>query len=327
MDISIIIPIYNVENYLKKCLDSVVNQTKKNIEIILINDGSTDNSGKIASEYSERYNNIKYIEQENRGLGGARNTGLKNAKGEYVLFLDSDDCLELDSCENFIENSNNKTIDIIIGKPVWFKDGKKGDTYLDIFKTHKNKSNLARTVSVVTSQIIRRNLFIKNNIWFPEKRIGEDVVVSLKLSNVAKNYKIINNIVYLRTYRNDIDNPSITQQFNSNIIKDRLINIKELCTIDIKEVNNIYRNYKIKNDLECIKNCYFNINDLEKEKSNKIIMKFLEDNKLEIKKYYFIRNTLNNLINKEVIKTILELVFKIDMKIKITYNTVCKGEI
>lgn len=89
--ISIIIPVYNVEKYIEECLISVLNQTMKEIEIICINDGSTDNSLKILNNYKNKNENIRIVNQENSGLSNARNVGLSLAKGEYIFFLDSDD--------------------------------------------------------------------------------------------------------------------------------------------------------------------------------------------------------------------------------------------
>lgn len=93
MDLSIIIPVYNVEEYIYDCLYSVLNIDNLNYEIILINDGSTDRSGDIIKEFAKKYHNIKIIEQENKGLSAARNKGIQNAIGEYILFVDSDDYL------------------------------------------------------------------------------------------------------------------------------------------------------------------------------------------------------------------------------------------
>lgn len=91
---SFIVPVYNTEKYLKRCLDSLVGQTFKDFEIIIVNDGSTDNSKNIISEYEEKYNNIKVINQKNQGLSMARNNGVKEAKGTYLIFVDSDDYVE-----------------------------------------------------------------------------------------------------------------------------------------------------------------------------------------------------------------------------------------
>lgn len=97
--VTIIIPVYNVEKYLRKCLDSVVGQTYTNLEIICVNDGSPDHSLEILEEYAARDNRIKIISQKNTGLSGARNTGLEHATGDYILFVDSDDWIDLDTCE------------------------------------------------------------------------------------------------------------------------------------------------------------------------------------------------------------------------------------
>ena len=98
--VSVIVPVYNTEKYLKKCLDSLVHQTLKEIEIILINDGSTDNSQKIIDEYVLKYPKLfKVFSQKNSGQAVARNLGIKNSKGEFIAFADSDDYLEIDAYE------------------------------------------------------------------------------------------------------------------------------------------------------------------------------------------------------------------------------------
>ena len=91
--ISVVIPVYNVEKYLSKCVDSVLSQSFTDYEILLIDDGSTDNSGRLCDNYAEKYSCISVIHQENKGLGGARNTGIDHACEDYILFLDSDDYL------------------------------------------------------------------------------------------------------------------------------------------------------------------------------------------------------------------------------------------
>lgn len=110
--VSIIIPVYNAEKYLNKCLDSVVNQTYQNIEIILVDDGSTDTSSKICEEYQNKHQNIEYKKTKNSGVSNARNTGLKMATGKYIFFLDSDDYLEENSIQELM---SNKTSNSLIG--------------------------------------------------------------------------------------------------------------------------------------------------------------------------------------------------------------------
>ena len=111
--ISVIIPVYNVEQYLSKCLDSVVNQTYKNLEVILVDDGSTDNSGKICDEFALKDNRIIVIHKSNGGLSSARNEGLKFAKGQYVGFVDSDDYIEIGMYEKLLEVSLKYGSDVV----------------------------------------------------------------------------------------------------------------------------------------------------------------------------------------------------------------------
>lgn len=103
--ISIIVPVYNVENYLCECLDSLIGQTYPNIEIVCVNDGSTDQSGAILESYASKDNRIKIISQTNAGLSEARNSGLKHASGDYIMFVDSDDWVDLNVCEKAIEEN------------------------------------------------------------------------------------------------------------------------------------------------------------------------------------------------------------------------------
>lgn len=99
MLISVIVPVYNVENYLCKCVDSIINQTYNNLEIILVDDGSTDGSASICDEYVLKDSRVKVIHKENGGVSSARNIGIAEASGEYICFVDSDDWLELDYFE------------------------------------------------------------------------------------------------------------------------------------------------------------------------------------------------------------------------------------
>ena len=100
--ISVIIPVYNVEKYIRECLDSIVNQTYKNLQIILVDDGSTDNSGKICDEFAKKDSRITVVHQENQGAGAAKNTGLELIEGEYFSIIDSDDYIDLSMYEKMV---------------------------------------------------------------------------------------------------------------------------------------------------------------------------------------------------------------------------------
>ena len=123
--ISIIVPIFNMEKYLDKCIQSLVNQTYKNIEIILIDDGSSDRSGEMSNEWTKRDERIKVVHKDNAGLGLARNTGLENATGDYILFLDADDFLDTLTVQTLVERHNNSNVDsIFFGWKRYYNSGK-----------------------------------------------------------------------------------------------------------------------------------------------------------------------------------------------------------
>lgn len=146
--ISIIVPVYNTENYLEKCLYSLVNQTYKNIEIIIIDDGSPDNSMNIIQKFVLADNRVKVISQKNQGLSGARNTGMNNANGDYIMFIDSDDWIETDTCEKAINASEKYNADVVFWPYIKeFSDSQK-DNYLfdktEIIWSEKNINQLSR---------------------------------------------------------------------------------------------------------------------------------------------------------------------------------------
>ncbi len=115
---SIIVPVYNVEKYINECLSSLINQTYKNIEIVVINDGSSDNSLSLIEEYSRIDDRIRVIDQKNMGLGYTRNVGIDNAVGDYILFVDSDDYISLNTCEEIeaVLSYNNEVDIIVLGR-------------------------------------------------------------------------------------------------------------------------------------------------------------------------------------------------------------------
>lgn len=146
--ISIIVPVYNTENYLEKCLYSLVNQTYKNIEIIIIDDGSPDNSMNIIQKFVLADNRVKVISQKNQGLSGARNTGMNNANGDYIMFIDSDDWIETDTCEKAINASEKYNADVVFWSYIKEFSNSQKDNYLfdktEIIWSEKNINQLSR---------------------------------------------------------------------------------------------------------------------------------------------------------------------------------------
>ena len=112
--VSIIIPVYNAEKYLQQCLDSVVNQTYRNLEIICVNDGSLDASPEILGQYAAMDSRIKVISQENMGISGARNTGIYAVSGAFIMFVDADDWLDLNTCETALRHAQNHNADLVL---------------------------------------------------------------------------------------------------------------------------------------------------------------------------------------------------------------------
>ena len=131
--VSIIVPVYNVERFLPKCLDSILNQTFQNFELLLIDDGSSDNSGSICDEYAKKDSRIKVFHQENKGVSFARNLGLDYAQGKYILFVDSDDWVASEYLQDFIRivDSKKETDIILSGFVNVYKDREIKKTFLE----------------------------------------------------------------------------------------------------------------------------------------------------------------------------------------------------
>ncbi len=134
-NVSVIVPVYNVEKYLKKCIESIISQSLKDIEIILVNDGSTDNSLKICQQFSKMDNRIRLINKANTGVSDTRNTGIEEATGEYIMFVDSDDWLEKQACEIAYKEAKKEDADSVIF--CYYRESSKGNTSKDIFGKEK----------------------------------------------------------------------------------------------------------------------------------------------------------------------------------------------
>lgn len=194
MKISTIIPIYNTATYLEKCINSIINQTIgfENIELILVNDGSTDNSEKIIKKYTKKYKNIKYIYQENSGQASARNNGLKCANGEYISFVDSDDFIEPDMYLELYEAAKKDKFDIVTCDYTFLK--KKKNEYVSFyFESDPNKNFIIMNTGPC-NMIINYNLLKKEKFEFPTGIIYEDLAIipslgiNAKIKHICKSY-------------------------------------------------------------------------------------------------------------------------------------------
>ena len=211
VDVSIIIPVYNVQEYLAICLDSVIKQTIKNKEIIVINDGSTDQCHEILTEYKKKYPEMIIINQKNSGISATRNVGLKAASGEYIAFVDSDDFIELNMVEKMYNTAKRESADIVICNYILYvekPDNQNSDKYkiegIDkeghIDKVKALKMFLLNDIKgYAWNKLHKRELFRENNILFPDFVVCEDTPVSfLLLAGSQKIYSMNEPLYYYR---------------------------------------------------------------------------------------------------------------------------------
>jgi len=212
MKVSFVLPIYNVLPYLERCVQSLLCQTYKDFEIILVDDGSPDGCGKLCDELAARDNRVRVIHQENKGLSGARNTGIDNAKGEYIIFVDSDDYWLLDDgLQTLVDNCEPQTDMVAFkGVDIW-KDERKTKTKAYNLKSIAKIQNaqelfayLVRTQQMhLTSWLvmIRRQLLLDNQVYFPLRLIGEDFYWHFELWQHLRTVKVLNLYLYAYCHR------------------------------------------------------------------------------------------------------------------------------
>lgn len=202
-DVSVIIPIFNVEQFVADCLDSVTSQTHDEIEIILVDDGSTDNSGKIADAYAMKDKRIRVVHKKNGGLSDARNAGLKIAKGDYIMFVDSDDYVDKEFVAIALQNIKVHGADIVCFRFTYVAAGvetkiSSTNTNQD-YKWYSNIAAIKDSFSLggalkvnAWNKIYKRDLFIENNITYPVGRLHEDNLTTYKLMYFANKVVYIN---------------------------------------------------------------------------------------------------------------------------------------
>ena len=264
--ISVIISIYNVEKYLRECLDSVINQTLKNIEIICVNDGSTDNSSEILKEYAVKDKRIIIIEQKNQGLSCSRNNAMKIAKGEYIQFLDSDDYLKSDTLEKLYNFANKNDLELcsfsgynfidgeneLLENKYWDFDFLPTDFNCDHFN-YKDCFDFINKLPVSSCLTIYKNAFIKKHQFeFPKGLCFEDNVFYSKALLSAQRCGILKEKLYYRR----IHGNSITQNWDKHF--NDYIKIVDILLSWIKqnkfELYNAYKNHYLTGILNRFKN-------------------------------------------------------------------------
>lgn len=224
--VSIVVPVYNVSKYLSTCLCSCINQTLYDIEIVCVNDGSTDNSLEILEAFAAQDHRVKIINKPNGGLASARNAGIKNACGEIIMFLDSDDLLSLNACERVWRETLEAPTDIIVfGTEIFPAMPKASDWYYKVLATRTHRYwkfephvlfNEPAAKPFVWRQAFNRKFFKEKGMLFDERvRYGEDIVFQMEIFPHAETFAFIEDKLYLyrwcregslmESYRTDMD--------------------------------------------------------------------------------------------------------------------------
>lgn len=241
--ISVIVPVYNVEQYLERCVDSIINQTYTNLEIILVNDGSTDNSGKLCDELAKKDERIRVIHKENGGLSDARNRGIDEAESDLVGFIDSDDYIDSDMYEVLLKNLNDTDADLSMCAlyDVYNNTPEAQVTNKETWKLSSEQAIKmvmeAKILSVTAvNKLYRKSLF--TDLKFEVGKIAEDAFIMIKLLDKCEKIVATNEKKYYYVHR---ENSITTQKFstkflnvieayeqNSNIILEKYPKLKDV---------------------------------------------------------------------------------------------------
>lgn len=224
--VSVIVPIYNVEEYLEECLDSLLTQTLNEIEVIMVNDGSVDNSRNIAQKYVTKYKHFQLIERENGGLSAARNSGLLVATGEYIYFIDSDDYLVPNALEILYKKASSENLDVLKFAAYSFEDNSKELSweYKDGYRYHGVYQDIYQGIDLLEKFILtndasfpscclifsKREVIKQHNLKFYEGIIHEDNLFHWQILSVSNRTSVLNMPLYCRRFRSG----SITQTPN-----------------------------------------------------------------------------------------------------------------
>lgn len=313
---SIIVPVFNVSGYLPKCVNSLIKQTYSDIEIILVNDGSTDESPMICNQFAEQDSRIKVIHKNNGGLSDARNWGIRNALGEYLIFVDSDDYIEIDTCERFLIYTKDN-VDIILGNAREINNQKEKNivfTYTDNKKYLSGKEILKYQLECKSMhmaacfKVYRREFIQKNNLYFKYGILHEDEEWTPRVFLKAEKVVVTDIVFYNYVLRNtSISRNKVLTQNAIDLINTSYELSKIYDMLEDKRLKLLLNDYLVMLYL----NAFYIGKMYKKEYKNYINKKFIKGkalftkNKLKVylftlspQLYYYI-NTLYKMISKE----------------------------
>lgn len=288
--ISVIVPVYNVEKYLDKCIESITKQTYSKLEIILVDDGSTDQSGKICDIWQQKDHRIEVIHKINGGLSDARNVGIKNSKGEYLVFVDSDDYLELDMIENLYQNALENDAQIVAGGFIYETSSEQMPYYAKKNYIANSEEALKRLFtnndisSNICDKLYKKELFDK--IEFPVGKIHEDMATLYKLLDKACTISHIDKAGYHYVQR---QGSIINSKFNKKQLsiiefKEDIVEfIKERYPDLLEEAEIFFIQQLNKDIIVCYQNNLKEEYKFWKNKLRKYLVKILKNSKMTIR--------------------------------------------
>lgn len=237
--VSIIIPVYNAYESIDKCINSIINQTYKNIELILINDGSNDKSIEKLNDYKKKYKNIKVIDKKNEGVSITRNLGIKKASGKYIMFIDNDDYIDKDYVEKLYNTIVSKNVDCVYSG--YRRENSAGKI---ILKRSVTNSEWYKYVLLAPwAKIYKKDFLIKNNIEFLPYKIGEDVYFTLKMISKKAKIEFLDYTGYVWFYNEKSVSNTIQRGMKKDVDILYLLNKINEFSSDNKYMNYYYYKY------------------------------------------------------------------------------------
>lgn len=312
MKVSVIVPVYNVEKYIEKCLKSLVNQTLKDIEIIVVNDGSPDNSQKIIDKYAKKYKNVKSYIKENGGVADARNYGIKKSSGEYIAFVDGDDFVLNDMYEKMYKKASSNNFDIVVCDLNYIYEDSSSEMRVssgfDEDATDIKKA-IINNYPVVWNKVIKREIFdkieFKKGVWF------EDVEFLYRMFPLIKTIGVIKEPFNQYIQRNG----SITKSVDKRIYN-YIDNWNGI--IDFYKENNFYDKYKKELEFAYVRYIYATFvkqsTYFDKEEYNKAVdlaIKNVKKNFPHYKKNKYFYKSLKGIYLLMFNKSISKILYKI----------------
>ena len=272
--VSIIIPAYNVEKYIEKCISSILGQTHTNIEVIVVDDGSTDRTGQIIDNISVHDSRIRVLHKKNAGVSAARNSGIEMSTGEYLVFVDGDDYIANDYVKYMLNLISDTKSDFCLSKCCYTKKGE-----MQTEKEYVQKLNSEDATTLLLSpevivgcwnKIFKRSLIVNNNIWFSTSLFyGEGLTLITVVAQISESVGVGNRKVYY--YRRNNEN-SATTKFDISKVHNgerALKNITKHLIINTPKINKML-NYHL---------CLYRLGAVVKIKSNRVEKEYLEDYK------------------------------------------------